>query len=103
MIYLYFDRFWNSNVNSSASSENQEQDQNELCVICVKLKQGVHAFRPCGHALACLSCCIRLFEQNTSPMCPHCRNPIDSYLSVRLARNSQKKQYLIFGEMRNIS
>ena len=64
-----------------ADPESRDED---LCVICVKKRDGVHAFRPCGHAIACISCCIRLFDLNTSPMCPHCRKPIDSYLSVQL-------------------
>ena len=71
--------------NKEDSSEDEDESRGEeLCIICVKKKQGVHAFRPCGHALACLSCCIRLYELNTNPKCPHCRTLIDSYLSVRL-------------------
>ena len=73
-------------MNAINSSEDEDDSSGEdLCVICVNKKQGVHAFRPCGHALACLSCCIRLFELSENPICPNCRKPIDSYLSVRLS------------------
>ena len=74
-----------SAANDPVSEDLYEDSSDDgLCVICVNVKQGIHAFFPCRHAIACKSCCDNLFQRYEKPLCPNCRKPVETYHSIIL-------------------
>ena len=59
-----------------------EQDN---CIICFDPRNGIYAFQPCGHAVACETCCMRLLvesENQTQNLCPCCRTVLTHYQKI---------------------
>ena len=45
-------------------------------------KNGYFAFLPCGHAVACEKCCIRIVYQNSDSTCPICRSRVNEFKKI---------------------
>ena len=53
------------------------------CEICMGPRNGVYAFIPCGHALACEKCCLKILASRSSKeKCPYCRTKIERYNKI---------------------
>ena len=77
------DPFDDANINGDVAV-NEPLD---LCIICVRPKNGLFAFTPCGHSLACRECSDRIMsnelrETNGAPRCPSCRTFLTGYNQI---------------------
>ena len=71
---------------SKVSISNIESTSNggKDCQICCEFKSGTFAFVPCGHAIACENCCVKLIfgVERHKRICPICREKIVQYIKV---------------------
>ena len=71
---------------SKVSISNIESTSNggKECQICCESKGGTFAFVPCGHAIACENCCVKLTfgGERRKRICPICREKIVQYIKV---------------------
>ena len=71
---------------SKVSISNNESTSNggKDCQICCESKSGIFAFVPCGHAIACEDCCVKLTfgGERCKRICPICREKIVQYIKV---------------------
>ena len=63
-------------LNQNAASNSSSND----CKICFGSKDGLFAFLPCGHAVACEPCCMIII--GSSDTCPICRKKVDEYKKI---------------------
>ena len=56
----------------------------EDCTICCNPKEGLFAFLPCFHAIACEKCCLKISYDNASSnnACPICRKKVTGYQKI---------------------
>ena len=75
-----------SAMDPASEDLSQDSPDEQLCIVCVNVKQGIHALFPCAHAFACRSCCEKLFQMkpNQQPLCPTCRQPVESYQTIQV-------------------
>ena len=53
------------------------------CVICIGSRDGVYAFMPCGHSLACETCCLKILgKEPEQAKCPFCRRKANGYKKI---------------------
>ena len=71
-----------------ATEKNVQKTIDMECRICCQVKNDVFVFVPCGHAVACEQCCLKLtygngnFESGTLGTCPVCRKVVSQYVKV---------------------
>ena len=67
-------------------SETQTSNSElKKCEICTQGRSDILAFYPCGHAVACEPCILRLFYQipvKSKAQCPMCRLNVSDYLKL---------------------
>ena len=69
---------------ATTSKETHETSSYE-CMICASPSHGIFAFLPCGHALACQACCIKLItNKEKHATCPLCRKYVKTYKRIYL-------------------
>ena len=69
---------------ATTSQETHETSSYE-CMICASPSHGIFAFLPCGHALACQACCIKLLSNKEKhATCPLCRKNVKTYRRIYL-------------------
>ena len=73
-------------ANLENSSNEHENSLETDCPICCESKSDTYAFVPCGHAIACENCCVKLTfgEEPKKRICPICREKITQYIKVFL-------------------
>ena len=53
------------------------------CEICIGSRDGVYAFVPCGHSLACETCCLKILgKEPKQAKCPYCRRKANGYMKI---------------------
>ena len=63
-----------SDTNESDTSNNESENTENICVVCLLSPTTTWIFLPCKHANCCAACSYRKKELNQT--CPVCRVPI---------------------------
>ena len=61
-------------------SDEDEAGIDNICVVCLQIRQETHVLVPCGHGNPCSSCALHIMSENKR--CPTCRS--ESTQSIRL-------------------
>ena len=64
-----------------SNTSNDLADTHGDCKICFEPKNGVFAFSPCFHAVACKDCCARIIEGDDNK-CPICRKEVNEFKKI---------------------
>ena len=57
------------------------------CKICCSPKNGVFAFLPCFHAIACEECCVKItYATDLENVCPVCRKEVVKFEKIFLSQ-----------------
>ena len=75
----------NSYANEDPNSDENMFNTNDSCFICVQPRNGIYAFLPCGHSVACQNCCQKLFEEKRG--CPTCRGQVTNYQKIFIQKS----------------
>ena len=68
-----------SALNSEATVKESENDDEEVCVVCLDNKK-THAFNPCGHMCVCKTCADIIIQSDSN--CPMCRISVTNSLKI---------------------
>ena len=64
--------------------QTRKRKHEEDCTICCNPKEGLFAFLPCFHAIACENCCFKIcYDKDMSKnACPICRKNVTGYQKI---------------------
>ena len=66
---------------SENTTTNNSSESTDDCKICFKKRNGIFAFLPCFHAVACEFCCSKVIASSEAK-CPICRRNVNQFHKI---------------------